>query len=67
MKTLMFVSTIMLCACGGADDHEPTTPDAAPFDELTESIEKAEAVEQQMQEQKDRLDRALQDAEQPPN
>lgn len=55
-----------LVACGGAEDAEKAESEAAPFDDLTGTLDKAEAVEQQVMEQKERMDRALEEAEQPP-
>jgi hypothetical protein len=66
MKSIFLLAMLGLAACGDAQDSESRAPEAAPFDDLTGTIDKAEAVEQQLQEQKERMDRALEEAEQPP-
>ncbi|MGB5346616.1 MAG: hypothetical protein WBN23_10670 [Woeseia sp.] len=65
MKTIFLLAMLGLVACGDAQESESRAPEA-PVDDLTGTIDKAEAVEQQLQEQKERMDRALEEAEQPP-
>lgn len=57
---------LLLVACGSASDGDAPAAESAPFDELTETIDRADAVEQQLQEQKERMDRALKAAEESP-
>lgn len=52
----------LLSACS---DREPPAEEGA-FDELTDTIDRAEAVQQQLDEQKERLDRAVDEAERKP-
>lgn len=66
MKTLLLVGALLLSACGGVADDDSPARETAPFDDLTGTLDKAQEVEQQMQEQKERMDRAIQEAEQPP-
>lgn len=66
MKAFIPVVALLLCGCGGADDREAAAEPAQPFDDLTETIDRAEQVEEQLQQQKERMDRALQDADKPP-
>lgn len=66
MKTITLPAVLLLAACGAAGDAEAPAADSAPFDDLTQAIDKAEAVELKLQEQKDRMDKALQEAERPP-
>jgi hypothetical protein len=59
MKIASLLTLLMLAACGGdkADDN------ASAFDGLHEPIDKAEDVERQVLEQKERMDEALEAAE----
>ncbi|MGB5246665.1 MAG: hypothetical protein WBM54_03685 [Woeseia sp.] len=63
MKTLLLTGILLLAACGSANDENSKAPEAAPFDDLTGTIDKANAVELELQEQKERMDRALREAE----
>lgn len=62
----IFILTLCLAIMGCGSAAEP--PEAAEdkenvFDPLLENIDKAKAVEQQLMDQKDQLDRAINDAE----
>lgn len=57
----LVAATLLLGACGGESTEEQRAD--ATFDELTGTLDKAADVEQQVLEQKDRLDRAVDDAE----
>ncbi len=63
MKRAAFLLPLAwLVACGGeAPPEEPEARDGA-FDDLTGTLERAGAVEDTVLEQKDRLDRAIDDA-----
>lgn len=70
MRHAGWLSTfLLLAACGGpASDERAEEPAAEPeregaFDELTGTIDRAEAVEEQVLEKKRRIDEALEDAE----
>lgn len=63
MKTVIPVVLLLIAACGDEPREPEAPPEAGVFDELTGTIDRAEAVEEQVLEQKERLDRALDDAE----
>ncbi len=67
MKTIIPVIVLLISGCGAAEDREPPAQAAEPFDELTETIDRAEQVEQQLQQKKERMDRALENAEKSPD
>lgn len=53
---------LLLAGCGGETSQEPPN-DAGAFDDLTGTIDRAEDVERQVLEQKERMDAALESAE----
>lgn len=65
MKLFSIAALLLVVACDSADDR-PANVETKPFEELTDSLDEAEAVERQLQEQKERMDRALREAEQRP-
>ena len=62
MKYLILVVCLSVGACGGPDPDESTDTETV-FDPLVENIDKAEAVEQQVLDQKSALDRAIEQQE----
>jgi len=71
MRTwIILAAAATLTACGGGEPPADEAPEArgetGAFDELTGTIDRAEAVEQQVLEQKERLDRAIEEAEERP-
>lgn len=67
---IILAAAATLAACGGgeppADEAPEARQEAGAFDGLTDTIDRAEAVEQQVLEQKERLDRAIEEAEERP-
>ncbi|MEQ8206104.1 MAG: hypothetical protein RIA65_08010 [Woeseia sp.] len=64
MKATTLILLLLLAACGGNDQSADTDDaTASPFDGLHEPIDKAEDVERQIMEQKQRMDEALQAAD----
>ncbi len=65
MRTTILVAVLALAACGAEspEAEEAGSDEAGVFDDLTGTLDRAEAVEQQVLEQKERLDRALDEAE----
>lgn len=63
MKVVLLTLVFLLAGC--SDDEQPRESEV--FDDLTGTIDKAEEVEKKVMEQKERLDEALRDAEQPPD
>ena len=61
MKKILAVTWLLLVACGGEprEPEAPPAPESGVFDDLTGTIDRAEAVEQEVLEQKKRLDEAL--------
>lgn len=71
MKTwILTAAAVTLAACGGGEPTPEEAPEAqqesGAFDELTGTIDRAEAVERQVLEQKERLDRAIEEAGEQP-
>jgi hypothetical protein len=64
MKYIFIASALLLAACGSPDDAGKAREEGA-FDDLTETIDRAEAVEQKVLEHKDRLDEALEEMDRP--
>jgi hypothetical protein len=69
-RLIGLVFTLALAACGGGEpaETEPAADEAAQADEsfaepLVDSLEKAKAVDQQVQQHKQDIDRALAEAE----
>lgn len=62
---VVLMTLVLLLAAGCSDDEQPRESEV--FDDLTGTIDKAEEVEKTVMEQKERLDEALRDAEQPPD
>ena len=60
---LAIVPALWLVACGGEAPPADEQAEPGAFDELTGTIDRAEAVEDTLREQKERLDRAIDDAE----
>jgi len=60
--TMTLVCVLALAACGGSDSADDADKETV-FDPMVKSIEKAEAVEDQVLQQKDKIDQALKDAE----
>ncbi len=63
MKIVLMTLVLLLAGC--SDDEQPRESEV--FDDLTGTIDRAEEVEKKVMEQKERLDEALRDAEQPPD
>lgn len=63
VKVVLLTLVFLLAGC--SDDEPPRESEV--FDDLTGAIDKAEEVEKKVMEQKERLDEALRDAEQPPD
>jgi hypothetical protein len=54
---------LMLAACGS--EHQPTDPPAPAEQPYARELDKARGVEQTLQQQKDTMDRTLQEKENP--
>ena len=67
MKIIILAVALFVSACGASRDHDEAATEPGAFDELSETVDRAEAVEQQLMEQKERMDRALDDAEKQPD
>lgn len=66
MKRQWLITALVLGACGGGQSDK-APPESEVFDDLTGTLERADAVELQVLEQKDRIDQALDDAERTPD
>lgn len=64
-RLIAAIAASILGACGGGQGDE-APPGSEVFDDLTGTLDRADAVEQQVLEQKDRIDQALDDAERDP-
>lgn len=60
---LAIVPALWLVACGGETPPADEQENPGAFDELTGTLDRAEAVEDTVMQQKERLDRAIDDAE----
>jgi hypothetical protein len=67
MKTIvLLLAGLVLGGCNGGGDQEPAAAvedEAGVFDPMTDQVDKAKAVEEQLMEQKEAVDEALQQAE----
>ncbi|HZW58824.1 MAG TPA: hypothetical protein VFE85_00915 [Woeseiaceae bacterium] len=62
MIRMLLVVAILLGGCGSDDAEAPQ--EEGVFDDMTGTLDKAQDVERQVMEQKERMDKALAEAEQ---
>jgi len=67
MKALIFATCLAMAGCGGGesadDSNEPEEDKETIFDPLVGTLDKANAVEGQLMDSKDRTDRAIAESE----
>ena len=63
MRIPVLALSLIIAGCGGGSDTAKEEESEGVFDPMVETIDKANAVEQQLMDQKDQMDQAIKDAE----